>query len=205
MSRQLLLCLALLGAACGRVEGVPADAGPPDAEPFVCETQADCEVLSGCGEWNECSGFDGCREDGEQQRVCNQYDCGPAGVCVVTESHVEKQPCSRDRTGDECGAKTCGEYTACDAPGDTCARAGTRSRSCDVDVCQGGECVATVREEVASCERATDALPCGEDCVATGECVYAGECNESGSQPGTCTARICVGRAKVMLTRGPVR
>jgi hypothetical protein len=203
MLRRTVFLVALLGAACGRVEGVPADAGIPDAEPFVCQTQSDCDAVSGCGAWNECSGFGGaCLEDGEQQRVCNRYTCGAAGVCVVTDSNVEKQACTRDSTGLECGVKTCGEYTECGGFADpACGESGTRSRSCNVDVCQGGECVPTVKEETASCERTTDNLACGEDCVVSGACAFpADECAQAGSQPMVCTARACVDGACVPST-----
>jgi hypothetical protein len=177
------------------VDAVAGDAGAPDAQPFVCQTQADCDGVPSCGEWNTCSGFSGaCDETGEQQQVCNSYVCSPAGICVVSESRVEKRGCTRDQDGAECGAKSCGAFTECGGFESSCDQEGTRSQSCNVDVCQDGQCVPVVRDEVSACARNTNANSCGEDCVATGACAWEGdpECDETGAQPASCTLKFCV-------------
>jgi hypothetical protein len=174
---------------------VPGDGGAPDAQPFVCQTQADCDAVPSCGEWNTCSGFSGaCDETGEQQQVCNSYVCSPAGICVVSESRVEKRGCQRDQDGAECGAKSCGAFTECGGFESTCDQEGTRSHTCNVDVCEDGQCVPVVRDEVSACARNTNAMACGEDCVANAPCTWEGdaECDETGSQPASCTLKFCV-------------
>jgi hypothetical protein len=187
--------MLLVGAACGRVDGTPGDGGLPDAEPFVCQTQADCDQVSGCGEWNDCSGFAGtCDESGEQQQVCNSYACSGAGICVVTDSRVEKRACTRDQAGVECGAKTCTAFTECAGFADMCDQTGTRMRTCDVEVCGDGECMPTTRDDVAECERVTNGLDCGADIVPTTACAWEGdpECDETGHQDATRTQRVCL-------------
>jgi hypothetical protein len=188
------IVLVLL-AACGRVEGTPGDGGVPDAEPFLCQTQGDCDQVSGCGDWNESSGFDGtCDESGEQQQVCNTYACSAAGICVVTDSRVEKQGCTRDQAGVECGAKSCTAFTDCAGFADMCDQTGTKMRTCDVEVCGDGQCMPTTRDDVAECERVTNGLDCGADIVPTTACAWEGdpECDETGHQDATRTQRVCL-------------
>ncbi len=173
--------------------GNPGDAtGEPDAAAVDCDGDDDCQspptacLLAGTCDLGSntcqfpavnCSSLDG---------ECTQGVCEPAtGECVA-------QPANQDVS---CGAgEVCGPFGACTPGADVCALTGTQSRSCTVNTCQAGACVASTEVESAACSLDTNGTMCGAPTVTDcGLCSFSTTCDELGSQTCTCTTFSCAG------------
>ena len=118
-----------------------------------------CEAMCNghCGSVEGVCDCGGC-QDGE---VCNENYCVPDVDCVVDE---------------ECGEKSCNDWTVCRDFVTQCSPYGTRYRRCNDPFCADNEChYQNSYEESDNCQRDPSGLPCD---AGWGE--GSGTCNEVG-------------------------
>jgi hypothetical protein len=167
----------------------PADAALPDAAPVGCGGDGDCltpptrcQLPGTCDPRSHTCQFpalDCTSLDGECTR----------GACEEASGTCAAQPINQDAS---CGSDSCGPFGACTADGDTCDESGTQTRTCTVNTCQAGACVAASRADTAACLLETDGINCGPptvtDCTA---CDYASRCDELAAQTCICSTFTC--------------
>ena len=145
--------------------GSPSNGAPPALPAPECFEADDCAPTT-CGEYTECTGFEGeCTREGTHERDCEVPVCD-RGRCTV-RPETETAACERDTDGQSCGDKMCGGFSECVAPGDVCSTEGTWGRTCLQFECSEGSCT-EVGDFIESepCQRDTDGKLCwvGTDC-----------------------------------------
>lgn len=117
------------------------------------------------------------------------------GSCDQTTGACTAQPINQDTL---CGAgESCDPFGVCgpDGVGDICDQTGVQTRSCTVNTCQAGSCVAVSEQESSACTLDTTGVGCGQTTVDCGACDYSSTCDETGSRSCTCTSYACSGGA----------
>lgn len=177
--------------------GALADAAPiscvGDGEcqvpPTLCQLPGTCDLEAGACVFPavDCSSLDG--------------DCA-RGACDLATGSCTAEPIDEEAL---CGdGEVCGEFGPCapDGVGDVCDTTGVQSRVCVVSTCRAGQCIADEVPGSASCTLDTTGAECGADTVVCGQCLFIGECDETGTASCTCTSYACAGGACAPSSQG---
>ncbi len=166
---------------CASNSCVPSDSTEMQACTRTSTDGMSCGTTS-CPGFGACGGFSGtCGTTGTQSRTCTDLTCS-GGSCAPV-MRVETQGCARSTDGTSCMATSCGGFGACGGFADTCANAGTQSRTCTDYTCGSGSCNGATRTDTQGCTRNTDGTSCGTtSCGGFGACpAYLDACTLSTS------------------------
>jgi len=164
----------------------------PTSEGMKCGAETECGVFSDCAyEAGTCD------ESGTRSQDCTDYKC-MAGACAGT-LRVVPQDCSRGTEGDNCGATTCGGFSACEGFTDTCDEDAFKLRDCTAYECAGGACTGLGFAQSVRCTRGDrDGTPCGiQFCTVFTACQFSpgNECDDEGVRVRMCTPSNCMDQA----------
>ena len=152
---------------------------------------------AGCGSpstgpWGACGGFDTpCDLSGTRSRTVSTPTCAGGGCNIVMTTQTET--CTRTTNGNSCGVPSVGAWSSCGYM-DACAESATRSRTVTTPTCNAGGCAGVDTTQTEACNRDTDGVTCGATTTGPyGSCRVSGrDCNQTGTQSRTVTARQCV-------------
>ena len=177
------------GGSCEAIESTEEESCDADTDGVEC---ADTEF----GDWSECGDFDSeCDQDGTRSRTVTSYEC--AGTSCNPVEETETEDCTRDTTGDVCGAEQeIGDWSECGDFDSECDQDGTRERTVTTYACASGSCEASSDTESQNCSRNTSGDACGDEVVYGdwSSCSgFSGTCGESGERSRTVYTYSCSG------------
>ncbi|RDV38822.1 hypothetical protein DV096_08475 [Bradymonadaceae bacterium TMQ3] len=186
------------------------EAGACASTPVCDGTTASC----GCDSCQNCSELDGWYPIGSSSRCCDDTNGAASCTCQEHERRVYRcdgTSCAYSvlesevrRTGCEtCAAAPCGDFAQCQTA-QICATEGTRTRSCEVAVCNPDTslCDVEFEQESEACtvdtdgdECALEAFPgCDEASCEGGVCVSATTCENTDTSCGCESCEDCTER-----------
>lgn len=187
-------CMGFVGE-CGEsgVQDIPCFQGicrggscntePAGSMTIGCSIDTDgrgCGSGGGCSGWSGCTGFvEPCGTTGTQSRTCQDPGQCVSGSCSMPGPRVESTSCSRSTDGVSCGSDVCGGWGGCTYAGD-CDYSGTRTRTCQPQVCSGGACSlggGYDESDSSACDRNTDGWGCEDGNYCTYDSCYSGYCS----------------------------
>jgi hypothetical protein len=191
------------GMTCGldgvcHTEGAGFDApvsidAAVDAPPVACQGNQDCQTPPDrCSTAGTCNLTSHTCEFGSVDCSSMNDECN-LGVCALGTGACVTM--ARNE-GNTCGAGTsCGPFGACGDFSSVCDGSGMQTRSCTDHACRAGSCVASSRDEMASCVRNTNGATCDTPtetaCNACGGFSDTDVCDNTGTHSCTCTTFAC--------------
>jgi hypothetical protein len=162
-----------------------------DAPPVACQGDQECQTppdrcstAGTCNLTSHTCQF-GSVDCSSMNNECNLGVCDlGTGACVTTVRNE----------GNTCGAGTsCGPFGVCGDFSSVCDGSGTQTRSCTDHTCRAGSCVASSRDEMATCVRSTNGVTCDSPTeTACNTCGgFADMCDNTGTHSCTCTTFAC--------------
>ncbi|RAL21589.1 hypothetical protein DL240_12085 [Lujinxingia litoralis] len=188
---------------CGAGECQSSPRCEGTTESCGCESCEDCSLRDG---WYNRGTAEPCCGTGStassclcQTREYREYSCdGTACTYEVTNTDVIQSNCTT------CQPKSCVDYSPCET-GSTCGTQGTRTRTCQREICEPttGECTARINVEEHSCVVDTAGRSCDlndtDSCImgvcSEGSCISVPVCEGTNASCGCATCEDCTQRA----------